>query len=131
MANFNLKKGHNLKIAGEPEKAISASISAESVYLHPKDFLGIKPKLLVKQDDAVSVGSPIFFDKLNPDVKFVSPVSGIVSEIQFGERRVIEQIVIKNNGKSETLKVDSVDLDKLSAEELKSRLTESGLWPTI
>ena len=131
MANFNLKKGHNLKIAGDPEKVISTSNFAESVYLHPKDFLGIKPKLLVKQDDAISVGSPIFFDKLNPDVKFVSPVSGIVSEIQFGERRVIEKIVIKNNGKSETLKVRLVNLDKLSAEELKSRLAESGLWPTI
>ena len=106
MANFNLKKGHNLKIAGEPNKVIAATISADSVYLHPKDFPGIKPKLLVKQDDAVSVGSPIFFDKLNSEVKFVSPISGIVSEIQFGERRVIERIVIKNNGKSDTLKID-------------------------
>ena len=131
MANFNLKKGHNLKIAGEPKKVISASISVDSVYLHPTDFLGVKPKLLVKEDDVVSVGSPIFFDKLNPDVKFVSPVSGTVSEIRFGERRVIERIVIKNNGKSDTLKTDSLDLDKLSAEELKCRLTESGLWPTI
>ena len=26
MANFNLKKGHNLKIAGDPEKVISSSI---------------------------------------------------------------------------------------------------------
>ena len=41
MANFNLKKGHNLKIAGEPDKVISATISAGSVYIHPKDFLGI------------------------------------------------------------------------------------------
>ena len=78
MAHFNLKKGHNLKILGEPDKMLSSTIPAENIYLHPMDFSGIKPKLLVKQDDIVSVGSPIFFDKLNPEVKFVSPISGIV-----------------------------------------------------
>ena len=62
MANFNLQKGHNLKIAGEPTKVLSTTISADKVYLHPKDFIGIKPKLLVKQDDVVSVGSPIYFE---------------------------------------------------------------------
>jgi len=131
MANFNLKKGHNLKIAGEPKRVISASILAENIYLHPKDFPGIKPKLLVKEGDTVSVGSPIFFDKLNSKVKFVSPVSGIISEIQFGERRVVGRIVIKNDGASNILKADLPASDKLSAEDLKSKLSESGLWPTI
>jgi len=131
MAHFNLKKGHNLKILGEPDKMLSSTIPAENIYLHPMDFSGIKPKLLVKQDDIVSVGSPIFFDKLNPEVKFVSPISGIVSEIQFGERRVIEQIVIKGDGKLNILKVDSSNVNELSADDLKYKLAESGLWPSI
>ena len=130
-SDFNLKKGHDLKMLGEPDKMLSSSIPAENVYLHPMDFFGIKPKLLVKQDDIVSVGSPIFFDKLNPEVKFVSPISGMVSEIQFGERRVIEKIVIKGDGKLNTHKVVLSKVDELSADDLKSRLTESGLWPSI
>ena len=109
MADFNLKKGHNLKIAGGPAKVLSATITADKVYLHPKDFTGIKPKLLVKRDDVVSVGSPIYFDKLNPNVKFVSPISGVITEIQFGERRVIERIVIKNDGSKTTLNVSPMN----------------------
>lgn len=131
MANFILKKGHNLKIAGEPAKVLSATISADKVYLHPKDFTGIKPKLLVKQDDVVSVGSPIYFDKLNPDVKFVSPISGVVSEIQIGERRVVERIFIKNDGSDAAILVEPVNVKNATAEELKSLLSESGLWPSI
>ena len=131
MADFILKKGLNLKIAGEPAKVLSATISADKVYLHPKDFTGIKPKLLVKQDDVVSVGSPIYFDKLNPDVKFVSPISGVVSEIQFGERRVVERIFIKNDGSDAAILVEPVNVKNATAEELKSLLSESGLWPSI
>ena len=131
MSHFNLKKGHNLKILGEPNKILSSTISAKNVYLHPMDFSGIKPKLLVKQDDIVSAGAPIFFDKLNPEVKFVSPISGNVSEIQFGERRVIEKIVIKGDGKLNILKVDLSKVNELSTDDLKSKLAESGLWPSI
>ena len=131
MADFILKKGHNLKIAGEPAKVLSATISVDKVYLHPKDFTGIKPKLLVKQDDVVSVGSPIYFDKLNPNVKFVSPISGVITEIQFGERRVIERIVIKDDGSKTTLNVSPMNVNDVTLEELKRVLSVSGLWPNI
>jgi Na+-transporting NADH:ubiquinone oxidoreductase subunit A len=131
MATFNLKKGHNLKISGEPSKVLSATIFADKVYLHPKDFMGIKPKLLVKQEDSVSVGSPIFFDKLNPEIKFVSPISGMVSEIQFGERRVIERIIIKNDGSDTSLTVNPLNANDITVEVLKRVLSESGLWPNI
>lgn len=131
MANFNLKKGHSLKMDGVPIKVLSKTILTENVYLHPKDFPGIKPKLLISEGDTVLAGSPVFFDKLNPEVKFVSPVSGTVSEIKFGKRRVIERIIIKADGKSTNLKADSFSLDNSSKDDLKSKLLESGLWPTI
>ena len=63
MAKLNLKKGHNLKIDGEPIKILSKTILSENVYFHPKDFPGIKPRLLVEKGDSVLVGIPIFFDK--------------------------------------------------------------------
>ena len=143
MANFSLKKGHNIKISGEPEKSLVLAKSPNKIYLHPRDFSGVKPKLLVKQDDVVSVGSPIFFDKMNPAVKFVSPVSGTISEIKFGKRRVIEQVVVKSNvelnkDKSEskitsakTNAPNSLNLANLTADELKFKLAEGGLWPCI
>jgi len=131
MANYNLKKGHTLKMDGEPKKVLGKPILTDNVCLHPKDFPGIKPKLLVKEGDTVLAGSPVFFDKLNPEVKFVSSVSGTVSEIAFGKRRVIERIIVSGDGKSTNLKSDSFSLDKSSKDDLKSKLLESGLWPTI
>jgi len=131
MADFNLRKGHNLNILGDPDKKVSTTVSEESIYLHPKDFQGIKPKLLVKKSDIVSVGTPIFFDKLNPEVKFVSPVSGEISEITFGARRVIDRIVIKTDNNFSMLERNLFNSSNLSAEELKGKLSECGLWPAI
>tara|TARA_B110000467_G_scaffold49147_1_gene45096 strand:- start:1479 stop:2828 length:1350 start_codon:yes stop_codon:yes gene_type:complete len=131
MANFNLRKGHSLTIMGEPEKILSSTVSKENIYLHPKDFQGIKPKLLVKKGDIVSVGTPVYFDKLNPKVKFVSPISGTISQIIFGARRVIEQIVIKSDNNLSMIERDLFNASQLSSVELKSKLSESGLWPAI
>ena len=44
--------------------------------------------------DKVETGSPLFFDKLKPEVKWASPSSGVVTRIQYGARRIIEKIEI-------------------------------------
>ena len=75
----------------------------EKVILSPLDYPFIKPKLLVQKDDAVKVGTPLFFDKLNPDVKFVSSLSGKISDIVYGERRSIQSIIITNDCKYEQI----------------------------
>ncbi|MFR3488695.1 MAG: hypothetical protein ACLTTP_05130 [Alistipes ihumii] len=58
------------------------------------DFLGITPKLLVRVDDTVKAGTPLFFDKYRPQVLFTSPVSGRVTAVNRGEKRRILDIVI-------------------------------------
>ena len=66
----------------------------EKVSLSPQQFRSIKPKLVVREGDKVKTGSPLFFDKLKPEVKWASPSSGVVSSIHFGARRIIEKIEI-------------------------------------
>ena len=61
---------------GAPSDKITKSILPEKVSISPKEFRGIKPKLIVSEGDKVETGSPLFFDKLKPKVKWASPSSG-------------------------------------------------------
>ena len=79
---------------GTPSDEITSSILPEKVSISPKQFRGIKPKLIVREGDKVETGSPLFFDKLKPKIKWASPSSGVVTSIQYGARRVIENIEI-------------------------------------
>ena len=63
--------------------------------LVPDAFYGVKPKVVVKEGDAVKAGDALFVDKLHPEVKFVSPVSGKVSLVERGERRKVLSIQVE------------------------------------
>ena len=76
MSTYNLLKGHNIQLKGEPVKNIVSSVSGDSFAIHPSQYKGMKPKLLVKEGDAVKIGDPLFYDKTKESVKVVSPVSG-------------------------------------------------------
>ncbi len=89
---IKIKKGIDLKIEGKAE-AILEPISAfgnPMIYgLCPDDFVGVKPKVIVKEGDKVQTGDVLFINKQYPNVKFVSPVAGTVKEIVRGERRKV------------------------------------------
>ncbi len=127
MANFNLKKGHNLKLVGHPSDELKSISTPDHILIQPSDFPGIKPKLLVKVGDEVSIGTALFYDKLNVKVKFVSPVNGKINDIEFGERRVIKKIVIDVDSLEQSTSAINVD----STEEIIEKLLESGLWPSL
>ena len=114
MNNIEIKKGHDIKISGIPKKDIELGIRPKKVSLSPTDFKGIKPKLLIKKGDSVKIGSPLFFDKLNPQVKWGSPGGGVIGEIKFGPKRVLEKIEIDLDGKEEV-----ISKKKRSIEEIR------------
>ena len=43
----------------------------------------------------------LFFDKNKPEIKWASPLGGIVSDIQIGARRVIEKIEVDSSDSRE------------------------------
>ena len=94
MPHIIIKKGHNLQISGLPDRNIQDQIKSETVAILPTDFRGVKPKLIVKEGDDVKIGSPLFFNKVVPDVKWGSPACGTVKAIEYGPRRVIQKIEI-------------------------------------
>ncbi len=124
------KKGLDIPIAGDPEQVIYDGPKGKTVALLGRDFLGLKPSLNVNIGDSVSLGQVLFTDKKNPGVKFTSPASGVVESINRGNRRVLQSIVIRIEGRrSETFKKYSpAKLDGLSHAEVVENLVESGLW---
>ena len=87
-------RGANLNIKGKAEKRLENTTSATTFALNPDDFFGTIPKLICKEGAQVEAGTPIFFSKKNPDIKFVSPVSGTITAIERGPNRKIERIRI-------------------------------------
>lgn len=128
---IKIKKGLNISMQGEAEKILKKAEQAKLYAVKPTDFKGIRPKLVVKVGDKVKAGSPLFFDKFQPDVQFTSPVSGEVVEINRGDRRVILEVVIKADATIEYEKFEVKDPKDLKKEEIIQLLQASGLWPAL
>ena len=125
------RRGANLNIKGKAEKILNKSTTATTFALRPDDFFGTTPKLLCKEGDQVKAGTPIFFSKKNPDIKFVSPVSGTVTAIERGPKRKIERICIEASKTQKSNSHTVKDWEKKDREQLKALLMESGNWPFI
>lgn len=126
---IKIKKGFDIKLKGQADLSIGKAVDTNRYAVKPTDFSGLKPKLCVKADDIVKAGTPLFFDKSQPEVKFTSPVSGKVVAINRGERRRILEIEIESDGKFESVDFPVEDIKSLNREKVKKNLLESGLWP--
>ena len=129
--SVTLKKGLNIRLEGEAEKIFVKTDMSDKYAVKPTDFHGLTPKLLVKEGDEVKAGSPLFIDKYNPEINFVSPVSGKVSEIKRGERRRLLEVIIDASKEIVYNNFDKIDIEKASAKEIKDQLLKAGLWPFI
>ena len=129
--DIRIKNGLTINLKGKAENTIKHAALPKTVSLNPSDFHSIVPKMVVKENQNVKLGEPIFFSKKDDRIKFCSPVDGIVSEIVRGAKRKIIEIIIKvdPNQKSRTNK--PIDFEKLSDNEIKSIILDSGCWPFI
>lgn len=130
-----IKKGLDVPIPGAPKQTINErGLSVSKVALVGSDYVGMKPSMLVKVGDIVKIGDPLFSCKKNIGVVYTSPGSGKIIEINRGERRVFESIVIQLDGKdsqrefSAYSKVKNNCTDRHAIREL---LVESGLWSSL
>ena len=138
MAIFNLKKGYNLNLKGEPQKEIISISSPDIIKINPHDFKYIKPKVTVKVDDVVQVGTLLFFDKNAPDIKYVSPCSGKIKSIDYGEKRKVLNINIENDKEYTQVELKKLDtlyslssIRNLGNNSTKEIINEAGMWPLI
>ena len=118
---IKLRKGLDINLKGKATKE-TATVKCPGEYaLVPDDFCGVKPKVVVKEGDAVKAGDALFVDKLHPEVKFVSPVSGTVRLVERGDRRKLLSIRVKADEKQEARQFDTKG-------DIKALMLESGLF---
>ena len=127
----SIHKGLDIRLQGLAEKQLKILPNSRIICISPLDFHGLNPKLLVKEGDSVKIGDPLFFDKTNEALQFVTPASGTVKSIIRGEKRKILQVLIETNENQEYKNGAAEDVSKLSSEELKTKMLACGLWPFI
>jgi len=126
-----LRKGLDIRLLGEADKVKADLKLPSSISLKPADFHGLTPKMVVKSGDKVQAGSVIFYDKYNDAVKYVSPVSGEVTEIVRGEKRRILEVRISCDSTIDYITNTPTDVVNSSKEEIKATLLNIGLWPFL
>ena len=125
------RRGAHLKLNGISEKILDKTLLAVNYALKPDDFFGTIPKMCLKEGADILSGTPIFYSKKNPDIKFVSPVSGTIKTIERGPKRKIEHILIESSKKQEPVLHQVKGWSKMKIPDLKMLLMESGNWPFI
>jgi Na+-transporting NADH:ubiquinone oxidoreductase subunit A len=126
-------------LAGMPDLSVVRLAPPETVAVSAMDIPYIRPKLLVRENDPVKTGTPVFCDKRKPAVQYLSPGTGHVRRIVFGERRRLKEVVIAldspgpegNDARDrfiefERLPGDLVDTTPLS--KIVDLLQKGGLW---
>jgi Na+-transporting NADH:ubiquinone oxidoreductase subunit A len=129
MANvIKLRKGLDINLKGAAAQEL-VSVKEPGFYsLVPDDYTGITPKVVVKEQEYVMAGGPLFIDKNHPEVKFVSPVSGVVTSVERGARRKVLNIVVEAAAEQDYEEFGKKDVSKLDGEAVKAALLEAGMF---
>jgi len=128
--DIKIKKGLTINLVGVAEKKVEQAIVSNYCTVRPEDFHSITPKLIARADTEIKAGDVLFYDKDNEDVKYVSPVSGKVVEIERGPRRRIDAIKIQADKDQKYVDFGKFDMSS-GPESLKKHLLKSGCWPFI
>ena len=132
MANvIKLRKGLDINLKGEAAEEFMSVKEPGFYSLVPDDFTGITPKVVVKEQEYVMAGGPLFIDKNHPELKFVSPVSGVVTSVERGARRKVLNIVVEAAAEQDYEEFGKMDPSKMSAQEVKDALLQAGMFAFI
>ncbi|MBU2492895.1 MAG: Na(+)-translocating NADH-quinone reductase subunit A [Bacteroidetes bacterium] len=133
MGKHKIKKGLDLPITGAPEQNISEANKVSKIAIIGDDYVGMKPTMLVKVGDNVKLGQILFTDKKMEGINFTSPGAGKVVEINRGEKRHFQSIVIQLEGhEEETFKsFTDAEIKTIDKETVKTQLLTSGQWQSL
>ena len=128
---IKLSKGLDIHLQGRAAETKIQLKSNGKYALMPDDFEGVTPKVVVKEGEKVKAGDALFVNKQYPQVKFASPVSGIVREVVRGERRKVLCIKVDADAQQEYVDFGKRDVNSLNGELVINALLEAGLFGYI
>jgi len=127
---IKIKRGLDLPITGAPEQVIHDGTTERTVAILGRDYVGMKPTMVIQVGDKVKKGQLLFTDKKTEGVRYTSPVAGTISAINRGDKRALQSVVIDVEGNdAETFsQYAEADLAALKREQVVDNLVDSGLW---
>jgi Na+-transporting NADH:ubiquinone oxidoreductase subunit A len=131
MENITILKGFKTALGGMPDLSCVRIPEPETIAVPAMDIPYIRPKLLVKETEPVKTGTPLFCDKRNNNILYVSPGTGIIKQIVFGERRRLKEVVIALEKKDEFIEFETLSLNSLDTipkTKIIKLLQKGGLW---
>jgi Na+-transporting NADH:ubiquinone oxidoreductase subunit A len=132
MANvIKLHKGLDIHLQGKAEEKLIQLKSNGQYALVPDDFEGVTPKVVVKEGDVVKAGDALFINKLYPEVRFASPVSGKVCEVVRGERRKVLCVKVQADAEQQFVDYGTKDVAKMNGQQVVDALLEAGIFGYI
>lgn len=132
MANvIKLRKGLDINLKGKANFETIRRIDSSEIALVPDSFGGVTPKVIVREGDCVKAGDALFVDKKYPEMKFASPISGIVKAVVRGDRRKVLYVKVKADETQQFVDFGIKDIEKLDGEAIKEALLASGLFSFI
>ena len=132
MANLiKLRKGLDINLKGKAAAEVVAVKEPGFYALCPDDFTGVTPKVVVKEQEYVMAGGPLFIDKNHPEVQFVSPVSGVVTNVERGARRKVLSITVEAAQEQDYEEFGKENVSKMDAVSVKAALLKSGMFAFI
>jgi len=128
-----LKKGFDIKLKGTADNTVDHDVRATTFSIQPRNFRGISPipKVIVAAGDEVKAGEVIFFDKKNPDVKYVAPVSGEIVEVKRGAKRAITDVIILADKVIDHKVYDFPNIENCKREDIVDSMISTGLWTML
>ena len=131
MKQFSLRKGLTLPITGAARPEVENGPDLQKIGVIADDYVGLKPRVLVSEGDAVGAGTPVLAHKDIPEAVIVSPVSGRITAINRGERRRLISIEIAVDSEAAAPVDFSAVGDATTREGLTERLCAAGLWSSL
>ena len=129
--DIKIKKGLTIRLKGEADKTLSNAPRSRTFAIRPSDFHLFTPKLVKKEGEKIQAGETLFYSKENDAITFSSPVSGTLTSIERGAKRVITRLTIEGD-QQDIFKDHGVKSpENLSGEEIKKHLLASGCWPFV
>ncbi len=131
MHKIHSKKGIDFKIQGRPGDQLIELGNPGQVAVTADKLPLSKARLQVKPGDRIACGGILLEDKKRPWLKFLSPAGGRISQINYGPRRVIKEIVIDLDEDEQYLDFDSFSRQRIETagrQEVVDAIVAGGLW---
>ena len=139
MGVHKVRKGLDLPVQGAAVQEIGQAPMPGRVALLADDFVGMKPTMKVAVGDSVRRGQVLFEDKKTPGVRYTAPAGGTISQVNRGERRALQSVVLRLDSTELSGGDDCVAFEsytslhpsELGGARVRQLLLESGLWTAL